>query len=279
MIEVSFITFTRDSAHRLRELLEHVKDIVDEIIVVDGYSTDETVDIARSYGAKVYQRKPWGYPDPDRMFALKQASHDWVLHLDDDERLSSRLKRDLKSLIEYAESNRICAFSTVRVNITPRGKTLLGPFYPDRQIRIFKKEKAIYQGIIHEMPQIRGKILTLPEEYYIVHLWSKSWHRKIAQYARIHALQYFELNHPSKIRRTLWHLLPISSIPYYFYLLYAYSLRGKKIFNLETIIYTVGKVLYDSLLFTLMKLRSKKQKEVAKLISEKGFIQLLKLDE
>jgi hypothetical protein len=129
------------------------------------------------------------------------------------------------------------------------------------------------------MPQIRGKILTLPEEYYIVHLWSKSWHRKIAQYARIHALQYFELNHPSKIRRTLWYLLPISSIPYYFYLLYAYSLRGKKIFNLETIIYTVGKVLYDSLLFTLMKLRSKKQKEIAKLISEKGFIQLLKLDE
>jgi len=278
MVEVSFITFTRNSAHRLRELLEHVKDIVDEIIVVDGYSTDETVDIARSYGAKVYQRKPWGYPDPDRMFALKQASHDWVLYLDDDERLSSRLKRDLKSLIEYAESNRICAFSTVRVNITPRGKPLLGPFYPDRQIRIFKKEKAIYRGIIHEMPQIQGKILTLPEEYYIMHLWSESRHKKITQYARIQALQYFELSHHSKIRRALWYLLPISSIPYYFYLLYASSFRGK-IFNLETIIYTVEKMLYDSLFFTLMKLRSEKQKEIAKLISEKGFIQLLKLDE
>jgi len=76
MVEVSFITFTRNSAYRLRGLLEHVKDVVDEIIVVDGYSTDETVDIARSYGAKVYQRRPWEYPDLDRMFALKQASHD-----------------------------------------------------------------------------------------------------------------------------------------------------------------------------------------------------------
>jgi len=60
MTEVSFITFTMNSAHRLRGLLEHVKDVVDEIIVVDGYSTDETVDVARSYGAKVYQRRPVG---------------------------------------------------------------------------------------------------------------------------------------------------------------------------------------------------------------------------
>ena len=141
MVEVSFITFTRNSAHRLRGLLEHVKDVVDEIIVVDGYSTDETVDIAKSYGAKVYQRKPWGYPDPDRMFALKQASYDWILYLDDDERLSIKLKKDLKSLIEYAGSKGFYAFSTVRVNITPLGKPLLGPFYPDRQIRILKKKK------------------------------------------------------------------------------------------------------------------------------------------
>jgi hypothetical protein len=74
-------------------------------------------------------------------------------------------------------------------------------------------------------------------------------------------------------------LLPITSIPYYFYLLYAYGLRGKKIFNLEAIKYTVGKMLYDSLLFTLIKLRNKKQEEIAKLISEKGFIQLIRLDE
>jgi (heptosyl)LPS beta-1,4-glucosyltransferase len=128
MINISFITFTRNSAHRLRELLEHVKDVVDEIIVIDGYSTDETVDIARSYGAKVYQRKPWGYPEPDRMFALKQASYDWILYLDLDERMSGKLKRDLKSLIEHAEANNICAFRIIRVNLTPRGKPILGPF-------------------------------------------------------------------------------------------------------------------------------------------------------
>jgi (heptosyl)LPS beta-1,4-glucosyltransferase len=178
MVEVSFITFTRNSAHRLKGLLEHVKDVVDEIIVVDGYSTDETIDIARSYGARVYQRRPWGYPDPDRMFALKQASHDWILHLDDDERMSSKLKRDLKSLIEYAEANDIYAFRIMRVNLTPRGKPILGPFYPDGQIRIFKRRKALYRGVIHEFPQIQGKISPLSDEYYIIHLWCKIWSKK-----------------------------------------------------------------------------------------------------
>jgi glycosyltransferase involved in cell wall biosynthesis len=279
MINISFITFTRNSAHRLRELLEHVKDVVDEIIVIDGYSTDETVDIARSYGAKVYQRKPWGYPEPDRMFALKQASYDWILYLDLDERMSGKLKRNLKSLIEHAEANNICAFRIIRVNLTPQGKPILGPFYPDGQIRIFKREKALYRGLIHEFPQIQGKILPLPDEYYIIHLWCKIWSKKHVQYVRIQALQYFKIEHPSKTRRALWYLLPITSIPYYFYLLYAYGLRGKKIFNLEAIKYTVGKMLYDSLLFTLIKLRNKKQEEIAKLISEKGFIQLLRLDE
>jgi len=278
MVEVSFITFTRNSAHRLRGLLEHVKDVVDEIIVVDGYSTDETVDVARSYGAKVYQRKPWGYPEPDRMFALRQASYDWILYLDDDERLSSKLKMNLKSLIDSAESNDICAFSIVRVNLTPRGKPILGPFYPDRQTRIFKKRKTLYRGLIHEFPLIQGKVEILPEEYYIIHFWNEFWSKKLAQYTRIQALQFFKPNHPSKIRRILWHLLPASSIIYYFYILYAWSLRGKSIFNLEAIIYTIRKMLYDSLLFSLIKLRTNKQKEIAKLISEKGFIQLLKLD-
>jgi len=257
-------------------LLEHVKDVVDEIIVVDGYSTDGTVDVARSYGARVYQRRPWGFVEPDRMFALKQASYDWILYLDDDdERLSSKLKKDLKSLIDYAESNDICAFSTMRVNLTPQGKLILGLFYPCRQIRIFKKDRASYRGIIHELPQIRGKILALPNEYYILHLGIKIWSKKHARYVRIQALQYFKFNHFGKTRRALWHLLPISSIPYYFYLLYAYMLRKKIPFNFEGLRYTLLFVLYDSLLSTLMKMRSKRQKELAKLISEKGFIQLL----
>jgi glycosyltransferase involved in cell wall biosynthesis len=53
-IKISFITFTRNSGRKLELLLESVKDVVDEIIVVDGFSNDTIVEIAISYGAKVF---------------------------------------------------------------------------------------------------------------------------------------------------------------------------------------------------------------------------------
>jgi glycosyltransferase involved in cell wall biosynthesis len=101
-IKISFITFTRNSGRRLELLLESVKDVVDEIIVVDGFSSDDTVEIARSYGAKVFRRKPWGHVEPDRMFALSKASYDWILYLDDDELLGRKLKNDIRELVARA---------------------------------------------------------------------------------------------------------------------------------------------------------------------------------
>jgi glycosyltransferase involved in cell wall biosynthesis len=53
--KISFITFTRNSGRKLELLLENVKDVVDEIIVVDGFSNDDTVEIAISYAAKVFR--------------------------------------------------------------------------------------------------------------------------------------------------------------------------------------------------------------------------------
>jgi len=94
-VKISFITFTRNSSRMLKVLLENVRSVVDEVIVIDGYSTDDTIEIAKSYGAKVFLRKPWGHVEPDRMFAVKRASYDWILYLDTDELLGKRLKDEL----------------------------------------------------------------------------------------------------------------------------------------------------------------------------------------
>ncbi|MEM2158267.1 MAG: glycosyltransferase family 2 protein [Sulfolobales archaeon] len=164
MTKISFITFTKNSAGRISSLLDHIKDIVDEIVVVDGFSTDGTVEIAKRYGAKVYYRRPWGYVEPDRMFALKMCSHQWVLYLDDDERLCKKLKDDMRILLRTAEEKNISAFSIVRINFSRNKKLLLGPFYPDRQIRIFRKDKVTFKGLVHELPIVHGDIHHLPED-------------------------------------------------------------------------------------------------------------------
>jgi len=91
----------------MRVLLGNVKDVVDEIVVIDGYSDDDTVEIAKSYGAKVYLRKPRGHVEPDRMFALSKVSYDRVFYLDGDELLGRKLKSEIRNLVEEA-GKKIC---------------------------------------------------------------------------------------------------------------------------------------------------------------------------
>ncbi|ADY01285.1 glycosyl transferase family 2 [Vulcanisaeta moutnovskia 768-28] len=179
MVRVSFITFTRNSGKQLKLLLEHVGDVVDEIIVIDGYSVDDTVEVALSFGAKVFRRKPWGYADPDRMFALRKASYDWILYLDTDERLSRRLKSELRDLIQKAEFGGFSALSTLRVDYDRScGEVILGSFY-NRQIRIYKRDRVLYKGLVHELPIVHGKILDLPESYYIIHYPEFNWRKGV----------------------------------------------------------------------------------------------------
>ncbi|MEM0488669.1 MAG: glycosyltransferase [Candidatus Bathyarchaeia archaeon] len=278
MTGLSFITFTKNSASRIGGLLEHVKDIVDEIVVIDGYSVDETVEIAKSYGAKVYLRKPWGYAEPDRMFALKKVTNPWVLYLDDDERLCRRLKNDIRKFVEFGEKHKISAFSITRVNLNKNMKPVLGPWYPDTQVRIYRKDRVIYNGLIHELPKVVGMKYHLPEEYFIIHLNQEFWSKKKVHYVYIQKKQYCKPVNTGRTKRVLQALMPFSLIPYYFFILYACLIKRKPL-NFLAIIYSFSSALYDGLLITLVKMRTKREEKIARVLSKRGLIPLLRLDE
>lgn len=274
--KISFITFTRNSAKQLPHLLSNVKDIVDEIIVIDGFSADETVEIARSFGARVYQRKPWGYADPDRMFALRMASYEWILYLDTDERLGRRLKSVLRDLVAKTPEE-VVAFSVTRVN-THKGRILLGPFYPDTQIRVFRKSRTVYKGLVHEQPIIHGRIVQLPEEYYIIHLplEEELQRRKLVFYAKLEALEYYKRGGIRRVWRNLLKLAPFNTPLIYLFYITTPLVMGRPI-NSYMLLDAVKPALYDALTETLMKTRSRRQRKIARLIQEKGLIQLLGL--
>jgi glycosyltransferase involved in cell wall biosynthesis len=78
--KISLITFTRNSEKPIERLLRNVDGVVDEVVVVDECSSDRTIEIARSYNARVYTRRPWGYKDLDVAFAINKASYDWILY-------------------------------------------------------------------------------------------------------------------------------------------------------------------------------------------------------
>ena len=274
MVTISLLTFTRNSAKGLRRLLGQVAHLVDEIVVVDGYSTDETIEVAKSYGAKVFWRKPWGYADPDRMFGLRKVSSDWVLYLDSDEILCPRLAENLRALIEDAEKDGVDALAVQRVEFDEK----LRPLFTSIQIRIYKRDRVMYRGLVHELPVVLGKTNALPSEFYIAHLDVKYNIRKLIFYARLEALEYLKKESRSLIRKGLWKLQPLMAP---MLILSRIVLAGKRktllsVASLKAFGY-LG--LYETMVHLLMKLRGRKQKRIARLLQHHGLIQLLRLDE
>ncbi|MEJ2348131.1 MAG: glycosyltransferase family 2 protein, partial [Patescibacteria group bacterium] len=89
---ISVVINTLNEEENLPRALSSVKDLADEIIVVDAMSKDTTVEVAKEAGAKVYlYKKPVTYVEPARNFAINKATHDWILILDADEKITPQL--------------------------------------------------------------------------------------------------------------------------------------------------------------------------------------------
>jgi len=274
---ITFITFTHNSESKIKGLLENIKDIVDEIVVVDDGSEDRTINDAKSYNAKVFLKKCWGTAEPNRMFALKQATNEWVLYLDPDERLNKSLKNEFRNLVEEAQKRGFSGYSIWRLDLTQKGEPIPGS--ETMQIRVFKKSRALYKGIIHELPKINGQVLELPKEFLILHLTNNAF-KKYMKYAYLVNLEHYYSRTRSNIMRSLRKLAPISVVAIYLLFLYYKNLSKKeKLLSLKALSETWSLALYESVVFTLRKFRNNKEKKMAKLIQEKGFIQLLHLDE
>lgn len=168
MTKISTCLVVRNEEKVIRNCLESIRDIVDEIIVVDGESSDKTADICKIYTDKIYYRKPQGFVEPDRLFALEKATGEWILVIDADETLSKDLHDNLRNL---TQQNKYAAYAfTRRTYYDENGKKWTKHvFYPDYQIRLFRKDKTKYQGIIHEAPKVDGKTKNAPLELYINH--------------------------------------------------------------------------------------------------------------
>ncbi len=161
-ISAAIITFNEEK--NIRQCLESIK-WVDEIIVVDSLSTDRTAEICRHYTDRVIQR-PWPGHVKQKQFALEQATGDWILSLDADERLSPEAVEEIKSRVLNGPSS-------VDGFIFPRQAYYLGRWikhggwYPDSKLRLVRKGKALWGGqdphdkliLNGEAERLQGKIL------------------------------------------------------------------------------------------------------------------------
>jgi glycosyltransferase involved in cell wall biosynthesis len=157
--EISAIVVCFNEEDNIRECLESLK-WCDEIVVVDSFSTDRTVEICRAYTDRVLQRAWAGYRD-QKAFAHAQATKEWVFLVDADERVPPELKEEIQyALARFGD--RYAAFSAPRLAYYLGRWWYRGGWYPDYDIRIFRRDRATWGGLDpHERILIDGKVRRL----------------------------------------------------------------------------------------------------------------------
>jgi len=143
---------------RIAECLQSA-DFADEWIVVDSHSTDRTRDIARGLGARVVERD-WPGHVQQKNFALECATHDWVLCLDADERVSPELRA---AILEALEGDDLPdGFRFPRRNRYLGRWIRHGGWYPDRKLRLFRRSRGRWAGQNpHDRVHVEGAVVDL----------------------------------------------------------------------------------------------------------------------
>lgn len=138
----------------IRRCLESVK-WCDEIIIVDSFSTDRTVEICREYTSHVIQRVWPGYVKQKR-FALAQATHEWVLNVDADEEVSPELQNEILAVLQR-DDLAVEGFAMPRL-VYYLGRWWWRGWYPGYRLRLFRKAKVRWGGVDpHEKVLLRGQ--------------------------------------------------------------------------------------------------------------------------
>ena len=168
----------------------------DEVVVVDSNSTDQTRELAEACGARVITNA-WPGFGAQKQFAVDQAKHEWILSLDADERVSDELRDSIQSLRNTKDSELADGYQIARRTYYQQRWIRGGGWYPDRQLRLFRKSKGHWkQRHIHEsvtmnpgarVERLAGDLLHYTSQDAAHH------HRMIGErYAPLAALQMFE---------------------------------------------------------------------------------------
>ncbi|MBZ4034680.1 glycosyltransferase family 2 protein [Flavobacterium sp. 17A] len=158
--KLSVLIITLNEEERIKALLENL-DFADEIIVIDSYSTDKTVEIVKSFKTvKLIQNKFVNYTS-QRNFALDQAENSWVLFIDADEQLSVALKKEIVATINDKDAG--SAYFIYRTFMFKNSKLHFSGWQTDKIFRLFDKSKCRYneERMVHEKLIVDGPISIL----------------------------------------------------------------------------------------------------------------------
>lgn len=188
---VSVVFIVKDEADRLAPSLASVS-WADEVLVADTGSTDGTQELARAAGARV-ETVPWEGYVSTRNRAISLATNDWVLVLDADETVTSKLAEEIREAV--ADSRDAGGFRMPRLSHVGPRPVRHGVWWPDRKLRLGRRSRGFRAAgrHVHEWIEVDGKVRDLSQP--LLHHPYRDLAdavRKVVLYARLSALERFE---------------------------------------------------------------------------------------
>ena len=184
MATISVVLATYNEEKNLPACLNSVKDLADEIVIVDGTSKDSTIEIAKRYGAKTRVVKNLQNFHINKQKAIDMATKDWVLQLDADESISGALSDEIKLSLSDPKNNGYWI---------PRKNWFLGRFlmkggqYPDYTLRLYRRGKGrLPQKDVHEQAIVEGNVGYLKNP--LIHMADSQFSRYFKRWQRYTAL-------------------------------------------------------------------------------------------
>ena len=141
MLKLTAIIPTGNEEHNIVEAIQSVS-FADEVMVVDSFSSDKTVELAKPLATKIIQRE-YQNSASQKNWAIPQAKHDWILLLDADERITPALEQEIKNILSNQPTE--SGFWIYRQNHFMGKKVRFSGWQDDKVIRLFKRDECRYE--------------------------------------------------------------------------------------------------------------------------------------
>jgi len=205
MLKLSGVIITFNEERNIEQCLKSLVIVVDEIVVVDSFSTDNTKNICTRFNVTFIEQKFLGYIE-QKNFALAQASYDHVVSLDGDEALSEILQ---KSIVDLKTNWNVDGYYANRFNNFCGQWIKHSDWYPNKKLRVFDRRKAEWKGINpHDNVQLydenvktgylKGDILHQTYQSY------SEFNQKTEYFSTIAAQAYFDKGKKASLWKIVW---------------------------------------------------------------------------
>jgi glycosyltransferase involved in cell wall biosynthesis len=247
MAKLSVLLPTYNEENNLEACLESVR-WADEILIIDSYSTDKTLEIARTYGARIIQHE-YINSAKQKNWAIPQCTNEWVLQIDADERLTSELQAEIQQLLLNDPPDDVDGY------LNPTRNHMFGRWiwsYPDPRLRLFRRDKGRFQDReVDARVIVPGKVDTM--QYSVLHYGFETISQKLKPLDRY---TRYEADERDKQRRHFsWFNIIVRPLAAF---IHAYFYRRAFLFGLRGLILAVYRA--DFVFWTYAKLWEKEHR-------------------